>query len=444
MSHPGYACLCGNEIWNNERVATYAQAGWSPQGTEVNKCNACGPELALAFGENQVYSNPGTDQAPWFAASEPESFDFGGLYVMSVEGLGAGVKSRSTRARASGQGAFFGPMVQAAPVITVRGLLMARTCCAAQYGLRWLSNVLAGPCNDDCAGCDLTFLECCPEWCEDAPDFVSYADCVAPYLRKLKGVTLISGPTITDRIGATCGCGCASCDGGKLLEVTFTLSASMPCVYRDPVLIEDGVAFSPVTDTGCTNWILTPHNTPCIDECADPPDCIADPFCTPVVAPPTAPPATNGCICTPFSTVSACIDIPAATIPDFATGVPVITISSGSQQLRQVSMQFYLNPLGQDPSTFNPCDACGEVTLSRIPPDSVFTMDGSTRTVTITCPGQEPVDATPLLGQSGGRLPFRFPEIGCGGVQYTMCVQADAATVAPDASIGVSMVIKEC
>lgn len=443
MSHPGYACLCGMEIWNQERVGTYAAAGWSPQGVEVKKCNSCGPELAFALGEKQVYSNPGTDKAPWFAASEPESFDFGGFYVMSVDGLGPGIKSRSSTPRASGIGSVFGPEVQASPVIVVTGLLMARTCCAAQYGLRWLTNVLSGTCDSDCDGCDLTFLECCPEWCEDAPDYVSYEECLEPYIRTLKGVVLTSGPTITDRIGATCGCGCASCDGGKLLQVTFTLSASMPCAYREPVLIESGVAFNPDTAV-CHTWIPTPSGQACVDECAALADCITDPLCTPAPTPPSAPPATNSCICTPFSTVTACIDVPAATIPDFAEGVPIITVSSGSQELRQVTMQFHLNPLGQDPTELDPCNACGEVTLSRIPPYSVFTMDGTNRTVTITCPGRDPVDATPLLGQRGGRLPFRFPEIPCGGVQYTMCVSADSATVAPDASIGLSIVTKDC
>lgn len=443
MGHSGYACLGGMELWNQERVATYAANGWKPPGMSVEACTTCGPELALALGESAMYSNPGTDKAPWFAASEPESFDFGGLYIMSVEGLGPGTYSRSSTARANGQGNLFGPPVQASPQIVVTGLLMARTCCAAQYGLRWLSNVLRGSCGAECDGDDLTFLECCPEWCEDAPEFVSYEDCLEPYLRTLKGVSLISGPTITARYGSTCGCGCRSCDGGKLLQVTFTLSAGQPCVFREPVTIESGVMFDPDTLEECPTWVLADENTECRD-CPPADDCLVDPTCTPAPAPPTIPPATNPCVCTPFSRVRACIDMPFATIPDFAEGVPIITVNSGSNELRQLSMSFILNPLGLPADQLDPCDACGEVTLSRIPPDSVFTMDGTNRTVTITCPGADPVDATPLLGQGGGRLPFRFPEIACGGAAYTMCVTADAETIAPDASVALAIAVKEC
>lgn len=442
MAHTGYLCLGGTEIVNQQRVCTYAQNGWKPAGMTVECCNACGPEIALGLGETQVYSNPGTDKAPWFAASEPESFDFGGFYVLSMDGLGPGAYSRTSTARANGQGNLFGPAIQASPAIVVTGLLMARTCCGAQFGLRWLANVLKGSCGADCDGDDLTFLECCPEWCEDAPEFVSYEDCLTPYLRTLKGVALISGPTITGRIGSACECSCSSCDGGKLLQVTFTLSAGQPCVFREPVLIDEGVTFGAPLEA-CPTWVLVDHSEDC-EDCPEPADCLLDPLCAPAPKPPTPPPATNPCVCSPFSRVRACINIPGTNVPDFAEGVPIITIKSGSMELRQISMSFNLNPLSLPADQLDPCDACGEVTLSHIPAQSVFTMDGTNRTVTITCPGADPVDATSLLGQGGGRLPFRFPEIACGGAGYTMCVTADAETVAPDASVGVSIAVKEC
>lgn len=443
MSHPGYACLGGMELWNNERVATYATNGWRPNRSTVEACSSCGPELAEALCDvDGVYTNPTADEAPWYATSEPQSGDFGGFYVLAVDGLGPGQVTRSSTPRASGQGSYFGPAVQASPVITVTGILMAKTCCAAGYGLRWLSNVLRGCCGSDCGGDDLTFLDCCPDWtvCEADPEMTP-AECLAPYLRTLKGVALVSGPAITARYGSSC---CGACDGGTFLQVTFSLSASQPCVYRDPVVMETGVAFGEPSE-GCHTWIPTPSGTPCIDTSCDPaPDCLVDPFCTPPPKPPTPPPATNACVCTPFSSVSACIDMPANVIPDFAEGVPIIEVRSGSSELRQISMQFIPNPMGLPPDQLDPCNACGEVTLSRIPPNSVFTMDGTTRTVTITCPGSSPTDASPLLGQKEGRLPFRFPEIECGGMPYTMCVQADAATVAPDASIALAIAVREC
>ena len=35
MGHSGYACLGGMELWNQERVATYAANGWKPPGMSV-------------------------------------------------------------------------------------------------------------------------------------------------------------------------------------------------------------------------------------------------------------------------------------------------------------------------------------------------------------------------------------------------------------------------
>lgn len=442
MSHPGWLCLGGQEIVNQARVIAYADAGWKPSTAEIEACSSCGPEMALALQEtNGLYSNPGSDDAPWFSESEPDSFDFGGLYVLGIDGLGPGQFTRSSTARASGRGAIFGPGIQAAPVITVTGLLIGRTCCSTAYGLRWLRNVLRGSCGDGCAGEDLTYLECCPEWCEDSPEFTSYADCMAPFVRILKGVTLISSPVITARIGQSCGC-----DGSAMLQIQFSLSAGEPCQYREPVLLESGVAFNTdAVDDTCEGWVLVAEGETCPDDdgCGEPADCLADPGCPPPPKPPTPPAPTNPCICDPVATVSACIDVPADTIPEFAEGVPIIRVKSGSNELRQVRMRFQLNTQALPPDQLDPCTSCGEVTLSRIPPNSEFVMDGMNRTVMINCPGGLTTDATPLLGVSGGRLPFRFPEIECAS-RYTMCVEADAMTAADDASIALEIAVREC
>lgn len=442
MSHPGWLCLGGMEIVNNQRTAAYAAHGWGPAGVTITPCYACGDELAAALGEpGGRYSNPGTDSAPWFSTTEPESIEFGGLLVTSVDGLGPGLFTRDSTPRASGRGSFVGPGTQASPVITVRGILVGRTCCSVDYGFRWLSNVLRGTCGAECEGDDLTFLDCCPEWCEDSPEFTSYADCMAPYLRTLKGVSVASAPRIVDRIGRACGC-CAGC---ALMVIEFQLTAAEPCVFRTPVVVESGVLFDLVDVSDCPEWVPTPEGTDCnAGDCQPAADCMTDPLCPPAPKPPTPPAVLNACVCEPMGTVSACIDLPGAMIPEFTDAVPIVEIRSGSRELRQVRMQFQVNPLGLPPDQLNPCNACGEVTLSHIPADSVFRMDGTNQTVTITCPGSSPTDATPLLGSRGGRLPFRFPEIECGGVSYTMCVEADAATVADNASIALSVVVREC
>jgi hypothetical protein len=439
VSHPGWACLGGTQLWNNEQTATYARNGWSPSTFKVKGCLSCGPDIAKALdAPGGQYNNPGTDEAPWFAETEPDSYDFGGLLVTSVTGLGAGTYTRSTTPRASGRGSFLGPGQHTSPEIVVRGMLLGRTCCSVDYGMRWLNQTLRGACGDGCSGDDLTFLECCPDMCEDDEAFESYEDCLAPYLRTLKGVAVTKSPVIVDRIGSSCGCG--SC---PVQMVEFTLSASEPCVFREPVLVQSGVMFDPGTESPCPEWVTVPAGWDCSGpDCEPATSCVSD-RCPPPPKPPTPPAAINPCVCDPMTTVRACINMPGDLIPEYAEGVPVVEIDSGSTELNQVRIRFWANPLLLPVEELDPCDACGEVTLSHIPAAAVFSMDGTTGKVTITCPGSEPTDAATLLGSRGGRLPFRFPEIPCGGVAYTMCVETETESVST-ASVSLSLAVREC
>lgn len=435
--HPGWVCLGGQEIWNQARLDAYVSNGCVAGGPRIKACGSCGPEMAVALEDpNGAYTTPAADPAPWYSVTEPDSADFVGFMPLQITELGPGQITRESTPRASGRGAFFGPEVQAASSVVVTGVLLGKTPCAVAYGFRWLTAALRGACGGDCDGDDLTFLDCCPTWTEDP-----VAD-IEPHLRTLKGVQLVASPTITDRFGTSCSCH----DSAPILQVTFTLSGS-PCVFRPPADVSTDVPFDLDDPSACVVWYPVGPDEACpadVDECAAPEDCIVDPACPPPPAPPAAPVPTNPCICTPLATVRSCATIPTATIPEWAEGVPVITVKAGSADLRQIRVLFIPNPLGQPVEDLDPCNACGEVTLSRIPAGAEFVMDGTTQSVTINCPGRGPTDATPLLGSVGGRLPFSFPEIACGGIAYTLCVTADATTTAADASVSAAIAVREC
>lgn len=445
MSFTGWMCFGGTEIVNNDRTVAYANNGWAPKGVTVRGCDTCGPEMAAALGqEGGVYSTPGTDNAPWFSTTEPNSNDFAGLLVTSVTGLGPGVVTRETTARASGRGSFFGVGRQASPVIVVRGVLIARTCCGASFGLRWLSRELQTVCDDGCTGNDLTYVDCCPDLCDEQEDFVSYEECLAPYLRTLKGVQLISSPVVVEQLGSGCNsCGCGGC---PLSIVEFTLSAADPCVFREPVLVAEDLTFADQPEGPCPEWIAVAPGTDCsAGPCDDVVTDCATSVCATPPKPPTPPTSLNPCVCTPMTTKQTCVNFGTSTIPEFAAGVPIVEIDSGNTEMRQVRIRFWVNPLALPVSELDECDACGEVTLAGIPQSSVFRMDGTTNTVTIQCPGSDPTDATPLLGSTSGRLPFRFPEIPCGGVNMTMCIEAENESVETStASADVWLAVREC
>ncbi|MCA1834863.1 MAG: hypothetical protein LC721_00440 [Actinobacteria bacterium] len=444
MASDSWLCLGGMEIVNSCRVGAYAANGWRALGSQVKGCGCCGPQMAQALEENfAAYTDPATDGAPWYSTSEPNSGDFGGFMVLSITGLGAGPTTRDVTQRANGRGSIIGPAIQASPQIVVTGMLIGKTCCSVEYGLRWLGTVLQGSCDSDCDGDELTFLDCCPDFTQCATGGVTPADCLEPHLRFLRGVQLLSSPAITQRFGSCCG----RCEGASMLQVQFTLGASSPCVYREPVVVGTQQAFDLSTADDCAvTWVLVQDGEECPTDpgCVDPPDCLADPTCIGLPAPPSPPAPTNPCICFPMTTVRTCIDIPAGSIPEFTEGLPVLTVHSGSQEMRQIRAKFWVNDQGQPVDQLDPCNACGEVSLSRIPAGSTFVFDGQTREATITCPGSSPTDATTLMGSTGGTLPVAWPEIACASTRFTVCVEADGDTVAADAWVSLSVVASEC
>lgn len=438
MAVQSWLCLGGIELTSSCRSSVYAANGFRPYGVEINACGCCGtPDQWAAAMEDAPYTNPTADDAPWYSASEPNSGDFGGFMVTAIDGLGAGPITRELVQRANGRGSILGPAVQASPTITVTGVLFGKTCCSVDYGLRWLGMVLQGSCGADCDGDELSFLDCCPTFGVDP-----FAD-LTPHLRYLEGVQLVASPKVTQRYGGCCG----SCEGTTYQEIQFQLAASAPCVYRDPVTLATDQLFDSVDPTACDiTWVLVPDGGTCPDDtqCPEPVDCLADPTCAPVLSLPKAPAPSNPCICNSFNTRRTVVEIPAGSIPEYTEGLPVATVKSGSEELRQVRVRFWLANDGETIDDLDNCDTCGEVTLSRIPASSSFVFDAKHRKATITCPGSAQTDATPLMGSAGGRLPIEWPEIACAGARFLMSVEADADSVAVDASVSLDIVPAEC
>ena len=446
MAVESWLCLGGIELTSSCRSSVYAANGFKPYGVEINACGCCGTPAQWAAAMNDApYTNPKADLAPWYAATEPDSEFFGGLMVTSIDGLGSGPTTRSITQRANGRGSFIGPSVQSAPVITVTGILFGKTCCSVAYGLRWLGTQLQGSCDNDCDGDTLSFLDCCPDFdgCAAADPVVTPFNCLTPHLRYLEGVKLVQSPTITKRYGTCCG----SCNGTAYMEVQFQLAADAPCVHRDPVTLATDQLFDAVDPDACDiTWVLVADGETCPDDtaCVEAADCLADPDCGSLPSPPSAPAPENPCICNSYNTRRTCVEIPAGTIPEYTEGVPVLTIKSGSADLRQVRVRFWMANTGQDPDDLDPCATCGEVTLSRIPAFSEFRFDGLTRKATVTCPGSAETDATPLMGSAGGKLPIEWPEIQCAGARFLMCVEADSESVSLDTSVSLDIVATEC
>lgn len=430
MPYTGWVCLAGTPIWDNCATLAYLRGASEDDCVacaDVTDCGCC-PSLHA----EDVYTSPVADPAPWYDPAVPESERFYGLLTTRVTGLGPGEITREIAPRSSGIGGLLGRAIQAPPVITVTGLLFAADCCAADFGLRWLTSTLVGPCPDNttCAGGDLGFYTCCPEECTGEGD-----DPCGEYYRVLKNVALTNSPTVLDYAPL------GEIDCACVYEVEFQLGAANPCQYSDPVALVTGATFEPDTSDDCRfEWV---SESECADAGCQPDDpCFVDPGCAPSILPPQpSSPMVCGA-CDPWELARVCVDMETGSVPLHAEGVPIISIHSGANSMRSTTIRFFPNPLGAEP--LDECSACSELTITRIPPESTLTIDGVNRAITLSCAGGAPADASRLVVAGGGVLPFSWPVISCPGQIWTICAETDGDVVAEDATIDISIVAMEC
>ncbi|MBP2703537.1 hypothetical protein JOL79_06955 [Microbispora sp. RL4-1S] len=440
-----WLCLGGVEVANNARTAAYAAAGLKPSTMQLYGCEC--PGLRQMLGD-PAYTTPAADLAPWYDPAEPASADFGGLLVTRIDGARVSPVQRGRTDRL-GDGAVLGRRRRAGRTIVVRGLLLGASCCAIEYGMRWLASALDGSLgcgSTSCGGDDLRYLTCCPGECDDAAD--PYA-CATPYLRTLREVGLIDGPNEISEIGggtsltAAAAAGCAGGGDCPALEIEFTLFAGLPHALREPVTIATGLTWDPATTTGCIEWSDDPDCLTEAEECAalQPVPCPLDPACPPAVVP-QIPVPFNPCNCDPLAgRARLCVDVPAGAAPIWTDAVPVLVLKAGPDKpLKAARIRVYANPLGQAPDELDPCSYCSEVNVSYIPPGATYILDGTRRRSIVQCPGRaETSGASVTFGEQGG--PLSWPTLEC-GTSYTICVEADADTI-DGATAGLQVVVRE-
>lgn len=438
-----WLCLGGVEVANNARSTVYGQSGIKPNTMTIHGCDC--PDLAAMLGDDP-YTDPATDDAPWYDAAEPASAQFGGLLVTSISGLNVAPVERGRTDRI-GAGAVLGRKRLGPRTIVVRGLLLGSTCCGVEYGMHWLASALDGSLGcgaGACGGDDLRYLSCCPAPCDGGDPEA----CLTPHIRTLREVALIDGPNVISEIGGSGQAAASStgCVGGGVcpaLEVEFTLFAGRPHALREPVTIATGQTWDPLAVTPCIEWSTDPDCVSEADECAalDPTPCPLDPACPPAVVP-SIPLPSNPCNCDPLAGRSRlCIAVPAGTAPIWADAVPVVVIKAGpAGPLRSVRIRVYANPLGLTYADLEPCAFCSEVNVSYIPQGATYTLDGTTRRSIVACPGRaETSGASITFGEQGG--PLIWPTLEC-GIPYLICVEADADTIT-GATVALQTVVRE-
>lgn len=168
----GYVKLGDVEIVNNDRVLSYMKgnksAGAVPlkgRNTQVTKACECEPLLPLycdlGSGPSGEYISPQQDDAPWYDIDVADSNDFAGFFCEKVTGFDS-LFTRKVFDDAI-EGGALGPLRLKARRMQFTGWIRARTCCAADYGLDWLTSALTDAAR--CEGCEdgeMYAFRCCP------------------------------------------------------------------------------------------------------------------------------------------------------------------------------------------------------------------------------------------------------------------------------------------
>ncbi|MFD8774467.1 hypothetical protein [Streptomyces sp. NPDC059916] len=457
MAMDGYLALGGVEITNEARLDTYLRTVGSPL-VDHGSCG-CPTFTAETLGD-EPYSTPAEDGAPWYDPDVPESADFAGFRVLSIDGLDEYPVRRSSTNAVTG-GAALGPGRVMPRTITITGILLGATCCAVEYGLHWLSEAMTGCTGSVCEGDCLTLFNCCPGE-EEAPEAFR-----ARHQRTVRRVALAQGPTPTARHGNGCTSGACS-SGADIITVEIVLTAGTPWLWTDPTPILEVALPDDDSDT-CVTWCVHGQLPPqrCVDvvescpvgtvsatviddaaactglrwpvgdsveetcdgtcrfaPCVDPTTGCTDPLCAPPVPP--SPAALETCYCLPLAVEKVCYDMVLSDRPGWSVDVPVITLRAGREDLRNVTVTFYERPIGGEALTceevaeFSRCYPHSQYHVAYVPAGGAVTIDGQIGRSIVQC-GADCETSRDVYGLDGA--PPTYEPFNC--ADYCVCIETD-------------------
>lgn len=442
-----FADLCGTELWNVERFKAYMGHGITPAGASYRGLGCPSlVDLVPAFTDAPAitggYQLPELDPAPWYDARLPESKNFAGVLVTSAD-LGQ-VLERDLVQNAGPGGVITYPRLKGR-TIDCQATLIARTCCANTYGLRWFTQAMLSGGADACDDCDLSFVTCCPS---EAGDECLVANGVPYYrpspddewargtdfVRTLTGVGVLQAPVVVGMKGRSCGCG-----GAPIMQIEFTLASQLPWISALPYAVLEDLSIAGC-DEACVEFVKCTAEESAASGCPTGAPCGDDPFCDEAaVSAPTLPNPRRSCGCVPLDPLGTWMEL-----PELSTWFPQalkVELSAGSEDMRNVVVRLFENPqqLVCDEANFYDCEAAGTLVVSYVPAGATFTFDSSSRRATMDCDGVVSRADNSLTTVDG--LPFDWLETAPGPACLLFDVDCDH--IAEDATASVYVVRRE-
>lgn len=456
-----YFTLGGVEIANAVRLNAYLKA--EAVGSPLSQAAVCVcPTLTAEMLGDEPYVDPAADEAPWYDPAVPESEDFAGFLVLSMEGIDEYPVARSVTNAITG-GGVLGPARVLPRTIVVTGILLGSTCCGVEYGLHWLTEALQGCAGNQCDGDCMEVYACCPD--EEMTELCWKES----HRRTLRRVALVDGPRVIERVGDGCTAGGECSSGADILTVEFTLVAATPWLWTDalPVLearpprdtstdcvtwcikgetntstmcvgVSDtcGVdAFgAPVVNATCATgltWPVDDEEDPCdatcrLAACVDATETCSDSKC----APPTPPTVAqlDTCYCLPLAVERQCCDVDLTDCPAWSVDAPVFNIRAGSTDLRNLSITVFERTVDEAALTCEQiadakrCAPLATYIVTYVPAGGAVTIDGQIGRAIVEC-GGVCESSNDVYGANGG--PLTFPMLNC--ATYVVCLESDVS-----------------
>ena len=401
-----YLELNGVEVINAARFKAYVTAH-SPNITV--RCDE--PNLHLAL-EQDPYTNPQTDGAPWFRATREASTRFFGVFPKEMQGLWDSTREL-TVTQLLGNGGVQSLPRDGAGEVRVKVVLAAADQEAMHEGWVWFKETLyASKCDDaalGCVGVVAKVFMASPQDSLDAEEFARY----------YYNVELLEGPRVTKTWASK---------SVEMLEAEFILSVVQPWPFTKMTMVS-------VLDMD----VATNHTDAAGENCSQASvaydNFITDPFYTAIQLPPRPAAILPPNVLDISSWRRMTATIPTDLTDRPGTIVPVVRIFTGSYGAQFVRVRFYRD----DIPGLTGCDYDGEFLVSYVPPNSIMTLDAIRREVAVTMPDGRVVPGGHLLFGTDGR-PFQWPELGC---HHEYTVTADMMPDQPDISVHVEVAVRE-
>lgn len=402
MYFPLFAYGCSLEI-NAQRTAAYLDSANTTCDagdlkSRIDLTCDCPPlhwaqDDTTGVWSSATYTNPVTDQAPWYDADIPESAQFLGFMIEDVKQDSA-VSGRtfSTRLSSSGGGTV-GPVRNKERRLDFSVLMFACNEAAMEYGFRFLNDTLMSPgCDDGCTLCDAEYRDSCPP-IDNGPE--------AAALDKgrwiLKNVGAVIGPVWGDNplSGSAC----------NIRRVQFTLVSELPWKFKCPVPVCTEVALAgyPADGVDCVNW--------------------SDILCG-------------------KQEVSCTVSEP---LIIGETGL-IIEVQAGDVPLQHIEIAVRPDPYGYEanegtrPVGYVRTEPCDLIYLNELPPNSRLVYDTAVEEIKVVLPGGGEIDGTIFVSTEEG-YPPSFPTLRCG--DFCISVSVSECSVVGSPYVSISSVHRE-